>query len=178
VIYALGDRKPVFEGDGHFIAPGARIIGSVRLKARVSVWFNTVLRGDNDWINIGENSNIQDGSILHTDPGTELDVGDNVTIGHQVTLHGCGIGDGSLIGIGSTILNNARIGRNCIVGANTLVTEGSEYPDGVLILGSPAKLKRKLKSEELELLRYSARIYVDNARRYSEFLSVASASAD
>ena len=173
MIYTLGDKQPVFEGDGHFVAPNATLVGTVRLKAGASVWFNTVLRGDNDWICIGEMSNVQDGSILHTDPGIELVVGNKVTIGHQVTLHGCKIGDGSLIGIGSTILNNARIGRNCLVAANALVTEGSEFPDGVLILGAPAKTTRDLKPAEIEMLEYSARVYTENARRYRELLAQA-----
>ena len=173
MIYTLDDRQAVLEGEGHFVAPNATIIGTVRLKAGASVWFNAVLRGDNDWISIGENSNVQDGSVLHTDPGIKLTVGDNVTVGHQVTLHGCEIGDGSLIGIGSIILNKARIGRNCIVGANSLVTEGSEFPDGVLILGSPAKTVRELTADEHEMLTYLARVYFDNASRYSEFLTEA-----
>jgi carbonic anhydrase/acetyltransferase-like protein (isoleucine patch superfamily) len=173
MIYTLGDKQPIFEGEGHFIAPNATIVGTVCLQAGASVWFNAVLRGDNDWIRIGEMSNVQDGSVLHTDPGIELVVGNKVTIGHQVTLHGCKIGDGSLIGIGSTILNNARIGRNCLVAANALVTEGSEFPDGVLILGAPAKTARDLKPAEIEMLEYSARVYTENARRYREQLALA-----
>ena len=170
MICALGDRSPLFEGDRHFVAGNASLIGSVRLKSRVSVWFNAVVRGDNDWINIGENSNVQDGSVLHTDPGIELTVGDNVTIGHHATLHGCDVGDGSLIGIGSTILNHARIGRNCLVGARSLVTEDKVFPEGVLIMGSPAKTIRELTVDELEMLKYSAQIYVENAERYLNLL--------
>ncbi len=168
MIYSLQDRVPVLEGDGQFIADDASIIGSVRLKTNVSIWFNAVLRGDNDWIEIGERSNIQDGSVLHTDPGIPLIVGENVTVGHMVMLHGCTIGDGSLIGIGSTVLNNARIGRNSIVGAHALITEGKQYPDGVLLLGSPAKIVRELQPMEHEMLKAAAQIYVDNGRRFRE----------
>ena len=170
MIYALGDRRPVFEGTQHFIAPNATLIGCVRLKSGASIWFNTVLRGDNDWITIGENSNVQDGSVLHADAGIPLTVGDNVTVGHQVTLHGCEIGDGTMIGIGSTVMNRARIGRQCIVGAHSLITEGKEFPDGVLILGSPAKIIRKLDEDELDMLGRSANVYVENNQRYREGL--------
>jgi carbonic anhydrase/acetyltransferase-like protein (isoleucine patch superfamily) len=170
VIYALGDRKPVLEGDGHFIAPTATLIGSVRLGPDASVWFNCVLRGDNDWISIGERSNIQDGSVLHTDPGLELVIGHDATIGHKVMLHGCSIGDRTLVGIGSTILNGARIGSHCVVGAQSLVTEGKEFPDGTLILGSPARVIRDLDADELGMLERSAAIYVANAARYRQSL--------
>ena len=125
-----------------------------------------MLRGDNDWLIVGERSNIQDGSILHTDEGIELVVGKGVTIGHKVMLHGCTIGDNSLIGIGSTVLNGAKIGNNCLVGANALITENKEFPDGSLILGAPAKAVRKLSEEEIELIRLSADIYVRNAARF------------
>ena len=131
------------------------------------------MRGDNDWIEVGENSNIQDGSILHTDTDIRLNVGDNVSVGHRVTLHGCDIGDGTLIGIESTILNRARIGRNSVVGAHSLVTEGKEIPDGILIMGSPAKPIRPVKAEELEMLKISARIYVDNGKRFNKLLAEA-----
>lgn len=176
MIQALGDRAPVFEGGDHFIAHNATIIGSVRLKNESSVWFNCVLRGDNDWLEIGERSNIQDGCVLHTDPGIRLIVGDGVTVGHKVMLHGCEIGDNSLIGIGSTLLNGAKIGSNSIVGAHSLVTENKEFPAGSLILGSPARLARQLNEEELEQIAGSARIYVENAARYrrSAFLGAAS----
>ena len=166
MIYALGDRAPEFEGAGHFVADNASIIGSVRLGDKASVWFNCVLRGDNDWLIVGERSNVQDGSILHTDAGIELVVGKGVTIGHRVMLHGCTIGDNSLIGIGSTALNGAKVGNNCLVGANALITENKEFPDGMLILGAPAKAVRKLSEEEIELIRLSADIYVRNAVRF------------
>ena len=170
MIYALGDRKPEFEGNGHFVADNATVIGSVRLGDCASVWFNCVLRGDNDWLVVGERSNIQDGSVLHTDDGIELVIGKNVTVGHKVMLHGCTIGDNSLIGIGSTVLNKAKIGNNCIVGANSLVTEGKEFPDGSLILGSPAKVARSLSEEEIAFITWSADIYVRNAARFNEQL--------
>ncbi|MFQ6007053.1 MAG: gamma carbonic anhydrase family protein [Woeseia sp.] len=168
MIFKLGDRHPRFEGDRHFVAPTAAVIGNVRLKQDASVWFNAVLRGDNDLIEIGESTNVQDGAVLHTDPGFPLIVGACSTIGHQVMLHGCTIGNNSLIGIGSTILNNARIGDNCIVGAHALVTENRRFPDGVLIVGSPAKVVRDLNDDELEFLRSSADIYVRNSRRFLE----------
>lgn len=167
MICALGPRRPVFDGDGHFVAANATIIGSVRLGDGASVWFNAVLRGDNDWIDIGARSNVQDGAVLHTDPGIRLVVGDDVTVGHQAVLHGCAIGSSSLIGIGSTVLNGARIGANCIVGAHTLVTENKEFPDGSMILGSPARVARKLHDEEIALLKKSADVYVANAARYN-----------
>jgi len=170
VIYSLGDRAPVFEGDGHFVADNATLIGSVRLGDRASVWFNCVLRGDNDWLIVGERSNIQDGSVLHTDPGLELVVGNGVTVGHKVMLHGCTIGDNSLIGIGSTVLNGAKIGSNCIVGAHALVTENKVFPDGSLILGAPARVARELDAEEIALIGKSADIYVRNAARFSSGL--------
>lgn len=166
MIHVLGDRRPEFEGGGHFVADNATLIGTVRLKDRASVWYNCVLRGDNDWITVGERSNIQDASVLHTDPGLELDVGSGVTVGHGATLHGCTIGDDSLVGIGSTILNGARIGRNSIVGAHALVTENKEFPDGVMLLGAPAKIARALTDDEIAAIRSSADLYVENAARY------------
>ena len=170
MIFSLGDRHPNLEGDGHFIAPTASLIGSVTLKQGASVWFNAVLRGDNDLIEVGVNSNIQDGAVLHTDPGIELIVGDNVTVGHQAMLHGCTIGNNTIIGIGSSVLNRARIGSDCIVGAHSLVTEGKEFPDGVLILGSPARVVRDLQAQELEFLKTNADFYVQNSRRFLDQL--------
>jgi carbonic anhydrase/acetyltransferase-like protein (isoleucine patch superfamily) len=171
VIHTLGDRAPEFEGSGHFVADNATLIGTVRLRAQASVWFNCVLRGDNDWIDVGERSNIQDGSILHTDPGLPLVVGNDVTVGHMAMLHGCTIGDASLIGIGATILNGARIGRHTIVGAHALVTEGKEFPDGVMLLGAPARVARELSDEEKGMIGYSAKHYVLNAARYLDSLA-------
>jgi carbonic anhydrase/acetyltransferase-like protein (isoleucine patch superfamily) len=144
------------------------VIGDVRLAARASIWWNAVLRGDNDPICIGENSNVQDGSVLHTDEGVPLTLGANVTVGHLVMLHGCTIGDGSLIGIGSIVLNRAAIGRHSIVGANTLIPEGKAFPERVLIVGSPGKVVRELSDEEVARLLLAAQGYVANARRYRE----------
>lgn len=172
MIYTLGDTRPVFEGEGHFVADSAAIIGNVVLKSEASVWFNSVLRGDMDRIEIGSRSNIQDGSVLHTDPGFRLVVGSGVTVGHRVMLHGCTIGDDSLIGIGSTILNGATIGSNCIVGAHALVTEDTSFEDGVLILGAPANVKRRLSDAEIDAIRASANHYVENAARFHRRLEV------
>ncbi len=171
MIYALGDRHPIFEGDAHFIADNATIIGRVRLKAESSVWFNCVLRGDNDSIEIGERSNVQDGSVLHTDPGFQLIVGNDVTVGHKVMLHGCRIGNNSLIGIGSTIMNGASIGENCVVGAHSLVTENKSFPAGTLILGSPAQVMRDLSDTEIAMITRSAEVYVANSKRFRDELT-------
>ena len=167
MIYALGDQSPELLGDGHFVAESATVIGRVRLQPEASVWFNCVLRGDNEPIEVGAGSNVQDGCVLHTDPGFPLTIGAGVTVGHKVMLHGCKIGDNSLIGIGSTILNGAIIGSNCLVGAHSLVTEGKSFPDGSLILGSPAKFVRQLTDEEIAGMAESARRYVSNAARYT-----------
>jgi len=172
MIASLGDRKPEFVGEGQYVAPNASVIGTVRLKANASVWFSAVLRGDNDWIEIGEGSNIQDGCVLHTDPGVPVIIGDGVTVGHMVMLHGCTIGHHSLIGMGSTILNGATIGANCIVGAHSLITEGKTFPDGVMIVGSPAKVLRELRDHEFATLRSSASVYVKNGSRFSEQLDI------
>lgn len=170
MIRTLGERRPVLEGDEHFIAENAIIVGSVRLGHAASVWFNCVVRGDNDWIEIGARSNIQDGSILHTDSGLRLSIGEGVTVGHRVMLHGCTIGDNSLIGIGSTVLNGACVGANCLVGAHSLLTENKEFPDGSLILGSPARIVRTLELDEIAMLEKSAAIYVANAKRFNKEL--------
>ena len=165
MIYDLGERRLVTHGP-HFIAASADIIGSVELGKDASVWFNAVLRADNDLISIGERSNIQDNSVLHTDSGVALHVGRDVTVGHRVMLHGCSIGDNTLIGIGSTVLNGARIGKNCLLGAGSLVTEGKVIPDGSMAFGSPAKVVRSLSEEEIQMLTASALHYVENAERY------------
>ncbi len=166
-MYALGERQIELIGDHHFIAPNATVIGTVRLHPNASIWFNSVLRGDRDWIEVGENSNVQDGSVLHADPGVPLTIGRNVTIGHMAMLHGCQIGDGTLIGIGSSILNHAVVGRNSIVGAGSLITEGKRFPDGVLILGSPAKAVRELTADEIASNSTAAQVYVENGRRFA-----------
>ncbi|MFM2323765.1 gamma carbonic anhydrase family protein [Brachymonas denitrificans] len=168
-IYQLDDKTPQI-ADSAWVADNAEVMGDVRLGENVSIWFNTTLRGDNDPITIGDGSNIQDGSVLHTDEGVPLTIGRNVTVGHMVMLHGCSIGDESLIGIGAIVLNGAKIGRNCLVGAGALVTEGKEFPDGSMILGSPAKVVRQLTPEQIEGLRYSAQHYIDNAKRYKQGL--------
>ncbi len=170
MILEIGDRRPLLEGSGHFVAENATVVGSVRLAHEASVWFSCVLRGDNDWIEVGERSNVQDGSVLHTDPGLKLTIGRNVTVGHKVMLHGCSVGDNSLIGIGSTVLNGATIGSNCMVGAHTLVTENKSFPDGTLILGAPARVARELHEDEIATILKSADVYVANARRFSEQL--------
>ena len=170
-IYSLGEKSPQL-GENVWIAPNATVIGDVRLGANASIWWNATLRGDNDPIHIGANSNIQDGSVLHTDEGVPMHIGENVTVGHLVMLHGCTVGDGSLIGIGSVILNRAVIGKHSIVGANTLIPEGKVFPDRVLIVGSPGKVVRELTDEEVSRLLNSARHYVANAARYQQTLNL------
>lgn len=170
MIYALGGRVPEFVGEDHFVAENASLIGHVRLLPKSSIWFNAVLRGDIELIEVGEGSNIQDGCVLHTDRGFPLTVGNHVTVGHMVMLHGCTIDDNALIGIGSTVLNGARIASDSIVGANSLVTENRTFPPGSLILGSPARVIRDLTDEEITSISESAGRYVDNARQYRETL--------
>ncbi len=171
MLYALGDRKPITAGD-FYVAPGAAVIGDVNLGPDTSVWFGAVVRGDVESITIGRGTNIQDGSVLHADPGYPLVLDEFVTVGHQVMLHGCRIGKYSLIGIGSRILNGAVIGANSIVGAHALVTEGKVFPEGVLIIGSPAKVARDLTDDEMAQLPTSAQRYIDRARIYRKDLSV------
>ena len=165
-VFAIDDKQPQL-GAGAWIAPNATVIGDVRLGENASVWWNAVLRGDNDPITIGADTNIQDGSVLHTDAGVPLTLGRDVTVGHVVMLHGCTVGDGSLIGIKSVILNRAVIGRNCLIGANTLIPEGRTIPDRSLVMGSPGKIVRELTDEEVARLLASAAHYVENARRYA-----------
>lgn len=165
-VYQLGDETPRIAASA-WIADTAAVIGKVELGDEVSVWYSAVLRGDNDWIEVGARSSVQDGSVLHTDAGIRLVVGAGVTIGHQVSLHGCRIGDGSLIGSQSIVLNRARIGRQCLVGAGSLVTEGKQFPDGVLIVGRPAKVLRELTNEEIAGLAHAERSYLDKRQRYA-----------
>jgi carbonic anhydrase/acetyltransferase-like protein (isoleucine patch superfamily) len=166
-VYSLGDKKPQLPPDGEYwLAPTATLIGDVILKPGASVWFGAVVRGDNDPITIGRDTNIQDGSVLHSDPGEPLTIGDGVTVGHMVMLHSCEIGDNTLIGIGSVVLGRARIGRNCLIGANTLITEGKEIPDGSLVMGQPGKVVRRLEPGQVEALKASAVHYVQNWKRY------------
>jgi carbonic anhydrase/acetyltransferase-like protein (isoleucine patch superfamily) len=165
MIYDLEKNVPEISANS-WVAPNAIIIGKVKLEKNSSIWFNAVLRGDIEKIVIGENSNIQDGSVLHTDPGCPLTVGKGVTVGHMVMLHGCEISDDTLIGIGSTILNKAKIGKNCIIGANTLVTENKVIPDNSLVLGSPGKVIRKVTDDEIKVICENAKHYVKNSKRY------------
>ena len=150
-LYQLGEHAPRIH-ETAWVAASAEVIGEVELGERASVWFGAVVRGDSGLIRIGSNSNVQDNSVLHADPGVPLTIGDNVTVGHQVMLHGCTIGDGALIGIQAIVLNGARIGRNCLVGAGAVVTEGKSFPDGTLILGAPAKVVRELTLEQVASL--------------------------
>jgi len=169
-VYSLGERKVSFRGDEWFIADNATVIGTVVLHHQASVWFNAVVRGDNDVITIGERTNVQDAAVLHVDPGVPLTLGKSVSVGHQAMLHGCTIGDGALVGIGAVIMNHAVIGSGCLIGAGTLIPEGKTYPDGVLVVGSPGKIVRELKPEEKEGLLENADIYVRRSRLYREQL--------
>ena len=170
-IYALGEETPVFPETGNYwIAPDAQVMGNIVLKENASVWFGAVLRGDNDPIVIGENSNVQDGAVMHTDIGCPLTLGANVTVGHQAMLHGCTVGDNSLIGIGATVLNGAKIGRNCLIGAHALVGEGKEIPDNSMVLGMPGKVVRELGEDNEKMMLLSANIYVENWKRFKKTL--------
>ncbi len=169
MLYKLGKDQPIIEGD-YYVANNATVLGKVKLCKDSSVWFGAILRGDTELITIGERSNVQDGSVLHTDLGFPLDIGKDVTIGHKVMLHGCTIGDGSLIGINSVVLNGAKIGEGCLIGANTLITEGTEIPDGSLVMGSPGKVKGELNENQKKGLILSAHHYVDNSKRFKSEL--------
>jgi len=166
LIYVIGDRRMETEGDDWYVAPGAQVIGSVRLGAGASVWFGAVLRGDSDWIRLGARTNVQDGSVLHADAGVPLTLGDDVTVGHKVMLHGCTIGDGSLVGIQAVVLNHARIGRCCVVGAGAVVTEGKAFADYSLIVGAPARVVRSFTPQDFERFTRSAPQYVQLAQRH------------
>lgn len=166
-IYRYGERVPTVH-ESVFVAPNASVIGSVVLSENVSVWFGATIRGDNDVISLGKNSNVQEGAVLHTDPGLKLTIGENVTIGHQAMLHGCTIGDGSLIGIQAVVLNGAVIGKGCLVGAGAVITEKKVFPDRSLILGAPARVARQLTDEDVEKLMKSAQGY---AERRAHFLA-------
>jgi carbonic anhydrase/acetyltransferase-like protein (isoleucine patch superfamily) len=163
--YVFEDRRVICRGD-HFIAHNATVIGSVVLEPNVSIWFNCVVRGDDDTITIGENSQLQDGCVVHVDPGVPVTVGKGVSVGHMAMLHGCEIGDGSLIGIKSVILNGAKVGRNCLIGANSLIAEGKQIPDGSLVIGSPGKIVRSLTPEEIRGINAFADYYVERFKRY------------
>ena len=169
-VYALDGVAPILAGDA-YVAPNAQVIGHVELGEGSSVWFGAVLRGDNDLIKIGARSNVQDNSVLHTDPGLPLIVGEGVIIGHQVMLHGCDIGDNTLIGIGATVLNGAKIGKNCLIGAHALITEGKEIPDNSMVIGAPGKVIKTLSESQIAMLKLNADVYVANAKRYKSGLS-------
>ena len=165
MFYDLEDKKPKNSGE-NWVAPNETIIGDGTLEKNSSVWFNAEIRGDNENIHVGKGSNVQDGSVLHTDPGCPLSIGKGVTIGHIVMLHGCTIGDNSLIGIGAVILNNAKIGKNCIIGAKALITENKEIPDNSLVVGAPGRVVRKLTDDEIGKITENAKHYQDNCKRY------------
>lgn len=167
MLYKLGDHRPVLKGGGHFVAPNAAVVGQVTLGDKSSVWFSCVLRADVESIEIGAGSNIQDGTVIHADPGFPTCVGENVTVGHSAMLHGCTVGDGSLVGINAVILNGAVIGKGCLIGANALVTEGMQIPDGSMVVGSPAVIKKTLSAEQQAMLALNAGHYVSNAERFS-----------
>ena len=168
-VYALDDVAPQI-AETAWVAGSAQVMGDVTVGADASIWFGTVVRGDTSSITIGDGTNVQDASVLHADHGMPLVIGRHVTVGHQVMLHGCTIGDESLIGIGAIVLNGAKIGKNCLVGAGALVTEGKEFPDGSMILGSPARVVKQLTPEQMQGLRQSAQHYMDNARRFKSGL--------
>lgn len=170
-VYSLGEAKVETPPEGaYWIAPSAAVMGRVILRANASIWFGAVLRGDNEPITIGENSNVQDNAVLHTDPGCPLTLGANVTVGHQAMLHGCTVGDGSLIGIHAVVLNRVKIGRNCLIGAKALVTEGTEIPDNSLVMGAPAKIIRELSAEQAARVAMGAQVYVHNWQRFARDL--------
>lgn len=168
MIINLGDKKLKTADDNFWIAPNASVIGDVVLERDASIWFNAILRADNEPITIGEGSNVQDGAIIHTDPGYACNIGKKVTVGHMAMLHGCSIGDGSLIGIGSVVLNGAKIGKNCIIGSKALVTEGMDVPDGSMVLGIPGKIKKTLTEEEQSVVPLGADHYIDNYKKYKQ----------
>ena len=174
-VFSIGNRVPRFIGEHHYIAHDATLVGDITLENNVNIWFQVVIRAENDRVHIGEGCNIQDGSVLHVDPGYPLTLARNVSIGHKVMLHGCSIGEGTLIGINSVVMNGAKIGRGVLVGANTLIAEGKEIPDGVLVLGSPGKIIRELKAEDREYLLRIATGYVERSRMYKKELRAISA---
>ena len=169
-LYSIGDKRVELRGAHHYIAHDATLVGAITLEADANIWFKVVIRAENDVVRIGEATNVQDGSVLHVDPGFPLTLGKSVTIGHKVMLHGCTVGDGSLVGINSVVMNGARIGAHSLVGANTLIAEGKEIPEGVLVLGSPGKVVRELKQQEKDFLLTIAQGYIDRSRYYKENL--------
>ena len=170
MIYSFGDLTPLLEGDGHFVAQSASVIGNVVMKPKSSVWFSAVVRGDVEKISIGYGSNVQDAAVLHADPGFPLEIGDYVTIGHHAMVHGCTVGEGTLIGINAVVLNGSKIGKGCLIGANALVTEGMEVPDGSMVLGSPGKVIKALSEEHQHALKIGTEHYIQNAARFASEL--------
>ena len=165
-LYSLGDKRVELLGEHHYIAHDATLVGAITLEADANIWFQVVIRAENDTVRIGAGTNVQDGSVLHVDPGFPLTLGPRVTVGHKVMLHGCTVGEGSLIGINAVVLNGAKIGRGSLIGANALIPEGKEIPDGVLVVGSPGRIVRELKPEERANLLKIADGYVERSRRY------------
>jgi carbonic anhydrase/acetyltransferase-like protein (isoleucine patch superfamily) len=176
MIYELGDQQADI-ADGVFVAPSAVVIGDVQLQPDSSIWFGAILRGDIERITIGRGSNIQDGTVCHTDPTNPCTVGEYVTVGHMAMLHGCSIGDHSLIGIGATLMNGSAVGKECIVGAHSLITEGKQFPDGVVVMGAPAKIVRDLNEDDRARLRANAERYVQRAKRYLRELRMPDSNA-
>ena len=173
-VYNLGNVTPLLPNDDEYwIAPNAAVMGRVILHKNASVWFGATLRGDNDPITIGEGSNVQDGSVLHTDTGSPLTIGKNVTVGHMVILHSCAVGDNSLVGMGSVLLTGARIGNNCLIGANTLIAEGKVIPDNSVVVGAPGRIIRQVGEREMAILKASAQVYVQNWQRFRRDLKPA-----
>jgi len=170
MIYELENLKPSYLGDSHWIADSADVIGNVQIGLEVSIWWRAVVRGDNEPIVIGDRTNVQDGCVLHTDPGFPIFIGNNVTIGHMCMLHGCKIDNGSLVGIGSTILNGSKIGKNCLIGAHSLITEGKVIPDNSLVMGSPGKIIKELNLDQVKELEKNADGYVERAKLYARGL--------
>jgi len=166
MIYSLGDMKLTTVSDKYYVATNASLIGAVNLGNQCSIWWNAVIRADNEPITVGDNTNIQDGCVLHTDPGFPIQIGANVSVGHKCMLHGCTIGEGSLIGIGSIILNGAKIGKSCLIGANSLITEGKEIPDKSLVMGSPGKVIRNIDNKAIAMMAHNIESYVNRAVRY------------
>jgi len=171
-LYGVNGLHPQLKGENHFIAPNATIVGDVTLHEQVSIWFGVIIRAENDAVSIGARSNIQDGAVLHVDPGCPISIAEDVTVGHRAVLHGCAVGAGSLIGMNAVILNNAVIGKSCLIGANALVTEGMVIPDGSLVLGSPAVIKKTLSVEQQLGLQKGASNYIRNAQLYNDTLQI------
>ena len=172
MIYSIDGIAPELPGSGdYWVAPNATLVGRVRLLKHASIWFGAVLRGDNEWIEVGENSNVQDNSVIHADPGQPVTIGANVTVGHRVILHSTTIGDNTLVGMGSILLNRSKIGKNCLIGANTLISEDKEIPDGSLVFGSPGRVIKPLSEPQLAMLKISAQVYVENYKRFRDTLN-------